>query len=56
LQGSHRIVAAQAARERVGQSAREQVNFAGAAIRRPRCDDVDANRKGRGLKHGHELA
>jgi hypothetical protein len=56
LQGCHRVVAAQAARECIGHSARQEVNLAGAAISRARRDDLDANRQGSCLKHGHELA
>jgi hypothetical protein len=56
LQGCHRVVAAQAARERIGHSTRQEVNLAGAAIRRARRDDLDANRLGSCLEHGHKLA
>jgi hypothetical protein len=56
LQGRHGVVAAQAAREGVGQSAGQQVNLASVATRGARRDDLDANRQGRCLEHGHELA
>ena len=56
LQGRHRVVAAQAAREGVGQPARKQVDLAGVAARGARRDHLDTNRQGRGLEHGHELA
>jgi hypothetical protein len=56
LQGGHRVVAAQAAREGIGHSARQQVNLAGNAVRRAGRHHLDANRQGRCLQHGHELA
>ena len=56
LQGGHCVVAAQAAREGVGQPARQQVYLAGVAARGARRDHLDTNRQGRSLEHGHELA
>jgi hypothetical protein len=49
LQGSHRVVAAQAAREGIGQSARQQVNLARDAVGRTGRKDLDANWQGRCL-------
>jgi hypothetical protein len=55
LQRSHGVVAAQAAREGIGQSARQQVNLAGDAVGCTGRNDLDAHRQGSRLEHGHKL-
>jgi hypothetical protein len=55
LQGRHRVVPAQATCEGIGQPARQKMNLASVAAGCAWRDDLDANRQGRGLQHGHEL-
>jgi hypothetical protein len=56
LQRGHRIVAAQASREGIGQPSREEMDLSRVAAHRPRRDHFDPDGQRGRLENGHEFA